>query len=128
MATDSDVRDQAYRFFVEEAPELLQSIEDGILTLRNNKETSVIHDIMRAAHSLKGGAASVGLEVIKDIAHRLEDIFKALFSETVTIDRSMETLLLKAYDRIRYPLMDQIERGYFDEEYALRRALEVIEN
>ncbi|WP_353839151.1 Hpt domain-containing protein [Moorena sp. SIO4E2] len=38
---------------------------------------------MRAAHSIKGGAASVGLEAIKTLAHRLEDIFKAFYSDEV---------------------------------------------
>ena len=62
---------------MEEAPELLQIIEDGLLTLRAERTSAKVHDIMRAAHSLKGGAASVELPTIKDLAHRLEDIFKA---------------------------------------------------
>ena len=70
-----DIRDHAYQFFVEEAPELLHSIEDGLLTLRTERSSARVHDIMRAAHSLKGGAASVELPTIRDLAHRLEDNF-----------------------------------------------------
>jgi glutamyl-tRNA synthetase len=38
------------------APELLQTIEAGLLALQQQRDTAEIHEIMRAAHSLKGGA------------------------------------------------------------------------
>jgi two-component system, chemotaxis family, sensor histidine kinase and response regulator PixL len=119
MAINPNIRDQAYQFFIEEAPELLQVIEAGLLTLRQEKSTAKVHDLMRAAHSLKGGAASVELEAIKTVAHRLENIFKALYSDTVDIDTDLESQLLQAYDCLRLPLMEQIQTGYFDPEQAL---------
>ncbi|MCU0534692.1 MAG: hybrid sensor histidine kinase/response regulator [Hydrococcus sp. Prado102] len=122
MALNSDIRDQAYQFFIEEAPELLQIIENGLLTLREDRNTSKVHEIMRAAHSLKGGAASVELNAIKTIAHRLEDSFKALYSDTVEIDTELESLLLQGYDCLKNPLMEQIEVGSFDSEAAVQVA------
>jgi chemotaxis family two-component system sensor histidine kinase/response regulator PixL len=62
MAINPDIRDQAYQFFIEEAPELLQVIEAGLLTLNQEHSTGKVHSLMRAAHSLKGGASSVGLD------------------------------------------------------------------
>lgn len=119
MNIDSDIRDQAYQFFIEEAPELLQEIESGILTLREERDIAKVHSIMRAAHSLKGSSASVGLESIKTIAHRLETIFKAFYSDTVDIDAELETQLLQAYDCLRLPLMEQLQYGEFDDQQAL---------
>ncbi|AFZ17148.1 hybrid sensor histidine kinase/response regulator [Allocoleopsis franciscana] len=119
MAINPNIRDQAYQFFIEEAPELLQILEAGLLTLRQEKNTAKVHALMRAAHSLKGGAASVELEAIKTLAHRLENIFKALYSDTVEIDTNLESQLLQAYDCLRLPLMEQIQTGYFDPEHAL---------
>jgi two-component system, chemotaxis family, sensor histidine kinase and response regulator PixL len=116
---NSDIRDHAYQFFIEEAPELLQAIEEGLLTIRETKDKAKVHGIMRAAHSIKGGAASVELEAIKTIAHRLEDIFKALYSDTVIIDSYLENLLLQGYDCLKDPLMEQIETGNYDEQRAL---------
>ena len=78
MSLSPEIRDQAYQFFIEEAAELLHIIEMGLLDLRNERSTAKIHEVMRAAHSIKGGAASVELDTIKAIAHRLESIFKAL--------------------------------------------------
>lgn len=119
MTIDPDIRDQAYQFFIEEASELLDVIENGLLTLRPDISVQKIHEIMRAAHSIKGGAASVELDTIKTIAHRLEDAFKALYSETVIVDNDLETLLLRGYDCLRNPLQSQIETGTFNEKQAL---------
>ena len=77
---------------------------------------------MRAAHSIKGGAAFVRLNSIKELAHRLEDSFRALYSEAVDIDIELEGLLLKAYDCLRTPLMEQIATGGHDTDAALAEA------
>ncbi|MEP0914602.1 response regulator [Leptolyngbya sp. GB1-A1] len=119
MAINPEIRDQAYRFFVEEAPDLLQAIESGLLTLRQERSPATIHAIMRSAHSLKGGAASVGLEAITAIAHRVETIFKALYSDRLEIDTYVESQLLQAYDCLRIPLTEQITQGHFDAEQSL---------
>ncbi|GAB4227857.1 MAG: hypothetical protein Kow0049_08400 [Stanieria sp.] len=119
MSLNPDIRDQAYRFFIEEAQELLQVLETGLLNLREDHSTPRVHELMRAAHSIKGGAASVELDAIKTLAHRLEDFFKALYSEKVNFDPELENLLLQAYDCLKNPLVEQMEMGSFDAEVAL---------
>lgn len=119
MTIDPDIRDQAYQFFIEEASELLDIIETGLLNLRPDVSVQKVHEIMRAAHSIKGGAASVELNTIKTIAHRLENSFKALYNDTVVVDPELETLLLRAYDCLRHPLQLQIETGKFNEKQTL---------
>lgn len=120
-----DTSDPAYGFFVEEAPELLQVIESGLLTLREDRSTAKIHEMMRAAHSLKGGAASVGLEAIKTIAHQLEDIFKVLYNPDIPIDTDLETWLLEGYDCLANALNTQIETGQYNPQEALARAEQI---
>ncbi|PLS69233.1 MAG: hybrid sensor histidine kinase/response regulator [Cyanobacteria bacterium M5B4] len=122
MALNAEVRDQAYQYFCQEAPEFLHAIETGLLTLREDQSTANVHQIMRAAHSIKGGAASVELEGIKEIAHKLEDVFRALYNWNQGIDRDMEELLLCAFDALRTPLLEQIETGSYDQEAALAHA------
>lgn len=122
MSLNPDIRDQAYQFFIEEAQELLQVLETGLLDLRQDHSTSKVHELMRAAHSIKGGAASVELKAIELLAHRLEDFFKALYSDSVEFDAELEGLLLQGYDCLSNPLTAQIEAGTFDEESALLTA------
>jgi len=122
MAVNPDIRDQAYKFFIEEVPDFLQAIEAELLTLKQERSNHKIHSLMRVSHSLKGGAAGVGLEAITSLAHRLENIFKALYSEAVDIDTDLESQLLQAYDCLRLPLMQQIASGQFDAKQALDAA------
>lgn len=122
MSLNPDIRDQAYQFFIEEAQELLQVLETGLLDLRQDHSTAKVHELMRAAHSIKGGAASVELGAIELLAHRLEDFLKALYSDSVEFDAELEGLLLQGYDCLSNPLTAQIEGGTFDEESALLTA------
>ena len=119
MTIDPDIRDQAYQFFIEEASELLDIIETNLLSLQQDASIQKVHELMRAAHSIKGGAASVELETIKNIAHRLEDAFKALYSAQIVVDADLETLFLRAYDCLRHPLQAQIDTGTFNEKQTL---------
>lgn len=120
---DTNIRDQAYQFFIQEAKDFLTTIEAGLLSLREDASIGKIHGMMRAAHSIKGGAASVELPAIQKIAHRLEDIFRALYRhEGQQIDVEMEELLLQAFDCLRSPLMHQINHGWHNGEEALAQA------
>ncbi|MEL6319148.1 MAG: response regulator [Cyanobacteria bacterium J06626_14] len=122
MAIHPDIRDQAYQFFIQEAPDLLQTIESGLLNLSQERKTADVHQLMRAAHSLKGGSSSVGLDAIATLAHRLENIFKVFYDESISIDSTVEHQLLHAYDCLRLPLWKQIETGFFDAEEAISTA------
>ena len=122
MANTFNLDDRAFDFFAAEAPELLQILESGLLNLSADSTTAEVHEMMRAAHSIKGGAASVGLDTIKTLAHRLEDFLKALYSEAASVDDDIKTLLLHAYDCLRDPLQALFETGTFDEEEALATA------
>jgi chemotaxis family two-component system sensor histidine kinase/response regulator PixL len=119
---DPQIRDQAYQFFSQEALEFLQTIEDGLMHLRTDRSVPQVHSLMRAAHSIKGGAASVELVGIQKIAHRLEDVFRALYRQDKEIDVDVEELLLQAFDCLRAPLVEQIETGYYDAESAIQKA------
>ncbi|NJM00440.1 MAG: hybrid sensor histidine kinase/response regulator [Synechococcaceae cyanobacterium SM2_3_2] len=123
MAIRPDIRDQAYQFFVQEAPELLQIVETELLALRYERSRERVHTLMRAAHSIKGGAASVSLKVIQQLAHQLEDCFRSLYNEELKVTDELEQLLLEGYDCLRYPLLEAIRLGnHFDGSEALIKA------
>ena len=126
-STEIEIHDQAYQFFKQEAPEFLQTIETGLLCLREDRSTNNIHSIMRAAHSIKGGSASLNLEGIKTIAHQLEDVFRSLYRFEGEIDADVEGLMFQAYDCLRLPLMDQLQSGQYDSAAAIAAAEPVFE-
>jgi two-component system, chemotaxis family, sensor histidine kinase and response regulator PixL len=117
-----DPRDEAYQCFVQEAVEHLQGLELGLLNLQQDHSAQRINQLMRYAHSLKGGASLFGLTATQDLAHNLENVFKLLYSQTHVIDPELEEVLLQVYDCLREPLMDQIERQVYAPALAVARS------
>lgn len=102
--------DRAYQIFLQEAPDLLQVLEDGLLTIQGHAEPSQLNTLMRAAHSIKGCAASMGLKPIESIAHELEDVFRALYRYKKPIDAELEDLLMRAFDALQTLLRQEIDQ------------------
>ena len=87
--------------FLDEAQELLQEIEDGLLLLEdepNNYE--VIQRLFRSAHTLKGGAAMVGLNNLANGAHEFEAILSKLRSGTLKSSPQVISNLLEGRDNL----------------------------
>ncbi|KJH73494.1 hybrid sensor histidine kinase/response regulator [Aliterella atlantica] len=106
-------------YFIEEAKDHLITIEQGLLNLQTTlQDSEMLNDIFRAAHSIKGGAAMLGLNSIQRTAHRLEDFFKILKeSGKIQVDQNLESLLLQVFDTQR-DLLEHLERGALTEEVS----------
>jgi two-component system, chemotaxis family, sensor histidine kinase and response regulator PixL len=91
--------------FLEEATDYLNTLEGILLEIDTNKriELEHINAAMRAAHSIKGGAAMMGFRVLSDLAHRLEDAFKVLKTQknSLEFDTHLQSLLLSGVDWLR---------------------------
>lgn len=91
--------------FLEEVNDHLNVLEGIWLKVDPNKRIDIqqINSGMRAAHSIKGGAAMMGFRVLSDFSHRLEDAFKVLKNQknSVVIDTDLQSLLLASVDRLR---------------------------
>ena len=127
MITDPSIRDQAYQYFLEEAPELLETIEQELFVINDgdiepSDRPLRVNKLMRATHTLKGGAANVGLETIKTVAHSMEDVFKALYNPELEIDLQTKKLLYASYDCLRIPLTAEFSKAPIDREEILNRA------
>jgi chemotaxis family two-component system sensor histidine kinase/response regulator PixL len=125
MTTDIDIREQGYIYFLAEAPELLQTIEQELFSLSEEFSTAKVHQLMRATHTIKGGAANVGLEVISSIAHSLEYVFNALYNPSVVIDVQLQTLIIQAYECLSLALNAELTGSAVNGEEILQRAASV---
>jgi chemotaxis protein histidine kinase CheA len=99
-------------YFIEEAKEHLETLEQGILDLGNLvNDTEQINEMFRAAHSIKGGAAMLGYSSIQKTSHRLEDAFKILKENPIQVDQKLESLFLKGYDMLQI-LIDKLQSPF----------------
>ncbi len=92
-------------YFIEEAKDHLNTIEQGLLNLAATvDDPEMMNEVFRAAHSVKGGAAMLGLASIQRTSHRMEDFFKIMKESTMQPDRDLESTLLQIFDGLQEQL------------------------
>lgn len=99
-----DTEQQIRLNFLDEAEEYFNLMESNLLGLADTAiDPQKVDLVLRAAHSIKGGAAMMSLTSLSQVAHRLEDFFKILrvryADKTVIVE--IETLLLQSVDYLR---------------------------
>ncbi|HEY9739595.1 MAG TPA: chemotaxis protein CheW [Coleofasciculaceae cyanobacterium] len=106
--------------FLEEAQEYLDTIESVLLELTSNHiEGQKMDAVLRAAHSVKGGAGMMGYQTLSQLAHRLEDSFKVMKAQrnSIEVDDELESLLLNGVDRLRQVLIANRQGTDVDEQW-----------
>ncbi|MBW4595983.1 MAG: hybrid sensor histidine kinase/response regulator [Brasilonema angustatum HA4187-MV1] len=121
MTNDPTIQEQSHRYFLQEAPELLQVIEQELFSLREDFSVNKVYTLMRATHTLKGAAASICLEAITTVAHTLEDIFRAICKPDLSIDQEVEALLFESYECLRLLLTAELTGGWVNDVDILDR-------
>lgn len=114
--------------FLEEAFEHCDQIESGLLGIgTNGVDRAKIDGVLRAAHSVKGGAALMGFHNLSHLAHRLEDFFKVLKIGKVDVDGNIESLLLTGMDFMRQVATLNQQGEDVDEQWLETQAHPVME-
>src|SRR5574341_1363111 len=89
-------------FFLVEAGEHVQNLNAGLLSLEKNPgDTSMIDELFRAAHTLKGSAAMMGFQGISDVAHTAEDMLGLFRSKSAPIGRETLNFLFDSVDAVK---------------------------
>ncbi|MBV6325320.1 hybrid sensor histidine kinase/response regulator [Duganella violaceipulchra] len=84
-----------------EAESQTQILTDGLLAMERLKDDAgAIESMMRAAHSIKGAASIVGLEVVVQLAHGMEDAFIAAQHGKLALSPNRVDVLLAGVDLI----------------------------
>jgi two-component system chemotaxis sensor kinase CheA len=84
--------------FVAEASEHLEALGRDLVALEGAPAAETVDSLFRHAHSVKGMAASMGLEPIAQLAHRMEDLIDAARRAPGTLGHERVDLLLAATD------------------------------
>jgi len=102
----SDIQTELLGTFFEEASEGLQQLEAGLLALEQAKsaDPDTINDVFRAAHSIKGGAGSFGLNEVCALGHAMESMLEDFRSQRVAPNRESLAALLEGVDWLRNAL------------------------
>lgn len=98
--------------FIEESREHLQTCNEKLLELEKNPtDLQLVHDIFRAAHTLKGMSATMGYEDMAHLTHSLENVLDAIRNEEMTITSEWMDVMFEALDDLEAIVLSIIEGG-----------------
>ncbi|MEQ8187851.1 MAG: Hpt domain-containing protein, partial [Candidatus Eremiobacterota bacterium] len=108
--------DELMEAYLVEAREHIEMAEDTLLKIEkqgNNFDRSLINEIFRAVHTVKGGASFYGLDNINHLAHELESILDLIRNNKLEPASSIMDLILHSIDKLR---------GFIDDHKASNNA------
>lgn len=113
--------------FFEESDEYIQTLNDCLLNLEKNPEDScLIDEIFRAAHTLKGMAATMGYKTMTDLTHSMENVFTLFKNKSITISSDAMSLLFLCLDKLLEIVEDLRIEKYV--EYDIRDLIQRLDN
>jgi two-component system chemotaxis sensor kinase CheA len=103
--------------FFSEAQMQVDTLEQNILVLENEGSNhDAVDEIFRAAHTLKGGAATVEMMELSHFTHLVEDVLDAIRSNKVSVNEDVVDTLLAAIDIIKAMLGKRMEGAIYEDD------------
>ena len=114
--------------FIAEAREHLETIEPNLLELEKNPEdTSLIDEIFRPMHSLKGASGFLNLQKMNKLAHKAENILDEMRKGNLKNTPEIMDVILAATDALRQ-MLDNLEESGEEGDVEIEPIIETIEN
>lgn len=99
--------DNFQKKFLEEAGDLINQLEQALLTLEQDTENpELVDSIFRIMHSLKGGGGMFGFENVSSYTHKLENMYDQVRQKKLRVTREMLDITFESADHISSMLND----------------------
>ena len=101
--------------FFSEAEQQVENLESNILVIENDPTNhEAIDEIFRAAHTLKGGSATVEMTELSSFTHVVEDLLDEIRSDRVSVSEDVVDVLLSSIDVIKAMLEARQNGSIYD--------------
>lgn len=105
--TTEEETEEFLEIFFEEAGEILENLETGILALEKMPgDRNILRNIITAFHTLKGNSGFLGFEKINLLSRQFEETFKAIQKSDGIITQGLITVLFNGLDALRVLIND----------------------
>ncbi len=102
MSDSSNEMDEIIDEFVVESEESLENLDQMFVALEKDpKNTELLNEIFRCAHTIKGAAGFLGFTKLVDIAHVTEDVLNKLRKGDLVVTEEIMDAVLQAMDIIK---------------------------
>ncbi|SDM98329.1 two-component system, chemotaxis family, sensor kinase CheA [Paenibacillus sp. yr247] len=103
---------QYLSMFIDESKEHLQSLNENLLSLESSpQDISIVHNIFRSAHTLKGMSATMGFEDIAALTHEMENVLDLVRNSKVEMNPFIFDCIFKSLDSLESMVEDIIQGG-----------------
>ncbi|MFD6439861.1 chemotaxis protein CheW [Peribacillus sp. NPDC060186] len=103
---------QYLEVFIEESKEHLQTCSKQLLVLEKNPEDlSIVNEIFRSAHTLKGMSATMGYEDLANLTHIMENVLGAIRNSQIILTPELFDVIFLAVDDLEAIVMSIAEGG-----------------
>ncbi len=108
---DNDEMKEIVQDFLQEASEMLEGLDNYFVQLENNPEDrTLLNEIFRTAHSIKGSAGFIGLNRIVEVAHHAENVLNQLRTGNMRAEPAVIDIILEAMDALKV-LVNEVRTG-----------------
>ena len=115
--------DNLKEIFLQECGENLDTLENGLLRMgEGENDADLLNEVFRAAHSIKGGAATLGFSALAELTHHMETLLDEMRSGKRGVHEEDVEILLSSLDVLR-EILDMSISGD-DSEHPLFHPLE----
>ncbi|SDN28716.1 chemotaxis protein CheA [Alkalicoccus daliensis] len=123
-------RNQYLEMFIDESTEHLQAINDHLLKLEADpKDTAIINEVFRSAHTLKGMAATMGYDDLASLTHQMENVLDGIRNDKIETDSDLLDVVFESVDDLEAMVTDIASGGEGKRDVtAVVAKLEAIEN
>ncbi len=88
--------------FIDECESHLDDIEANLLALENEPENvSLVDEVFRPIHSIKGSAGFLGVKVLQDFAHETENLLDEVRKGRIPVTTALTTTTIEAADILK---------------------------
>ncbi|RDY88450.1 chemotaxis protein CheA [Bacillus amyloliquefaciens] len=98
--------------FIDESKEHLQTCNEKLLLLEKDpSDLQIVHDIFRAAHTLKGMSATMGYTDLAHLTHLMENVLDAIRNGEMPVTSDWLDVLFEALDHLEEMVQSIIDGG-----------------
>jgi len=102
---------QYLEVFIEESKEHLQACNDNLLELEKKPDDmTIINEIFRSAHTLKGMSATMGYDDLAKLTHQMENVLDAIRHHTISVTPELLDVVFQAVDDLE-AMVNSIAEG-----------------
>ncbi|MEK4522572.1 chemotaxis protein CheA [Psychrobacillus sp. FSL W7-1493] len=103
---------QYLEMFIEESKEHLQACNDHLLELEKNpQDLSIVNEVFRSAHTLKGMSATMGYEDIANLTHKMENVLDEIRNSRLNVTPELLDVVFVAVDQLEEMVFNIAEGG-----------------